>query len=258
MGGPRGASIRRMGTVLLSLGASALITRVQAEPHAFGRWMKVGADERPAIVYAPSVEASTTIPPSAPSSVLPAAGRPVIVMLHGMCDTPDNECNAFYPAATGAGFLVCPRANGACSNGGAMWRGSPESKRALIDDSLAALGTEFGSSAIVDHDATLIGFSQGAYLAVDMVKRGKGPWSSLILIGASVEIDARSLREAGIRRILLAAGDYDGANPAMQKATRELVRAEVEAKFASLGPVGHQFAPDMNGWMKDALAWVRQ
>jgi len=139
-----------------------------------------------------------------------------------------------------------------------MWRGSPESKRALVEDSLTALTAEFGPQVIIDHDATLIGFSQGAYLAVDMVKRNKGPWSSLILIGASIDIDARALRDAGIRRVLLASGDYDGARPAMQHAAAALIGAGFEAKFVSLGPVGHQFAFDMNAWMKDALAWVRQ
>jgi predicted esterase len=238
------APARRMGRVLFAVGAFALIARARADANPAGRWLRVGAEERPAIVYAPLLEAD--------------AKKPVIVMLHGMCDTPENECNAFHPAATDAGFLVCPRANGACGNGGAMWRGSPESKRALIDDSLAALTTEFGPSAVTDHDATLIGFSQGAYLAVDMVKRSKGPWSSLILIGASIDLDARSLREAGIRRVLLAAGDYDGARPAMQRTAAALIQAGLEAKFASLGPVGHQFAFDMNAWMKDALAWVRQ
>jgi predicted esterase len=233
-----------MGIVLLALGAFALIARAQADARPSGQWLKVGADERPAIVYAPELEAE--------------AKKPVIVMLHGMCDTPENECNAFHPAVANVGFLVCPRANGACGNGGAIWRGSPESKRALVDDSLTALGTQFGSSAIIDRDATLIGFSQGAYLAVDMVKRSKGPWSSLILIGASIEVDARTLREAGILRVLLAAGDYDGARPAMKKTTSELVHAGFDAKFASLGPVGHQFAPDMNAWMKDALEWVRE
>jgi len=249
-----------MGRVVFALGALTLVARAKADAHQAGRWLKVGSDERPAIVYAPAPETETKPGPESPtpSTTSPPTGKPVIVMLHGMCDTPENECNAFHPAAANVGFLVCPRANGACGNGGAIWRGSPESKRALVDDSLTALGTQFGSSAIIDRDATLIGFSQGAYLAVDMVKRSKGPWSSLILIGASIEVDARTLREAGILRVLLAAGDYDGARPAMQKTTAELVRAGFDAKFATLGPVGHQFAPDMNAWMKDALEWVRE
>jgi predicted esterase len=233
-----------MGWSLFATGGLALAARARADTSSAGRWLKVGTEERPAIVYAPALEADDK--------------KPVITMLHGMCDTPENECERFHPAATNAGFLLCPRANGACGNGGAIWRGSPESKRALVDDSLSALSTEFGSSATTDHDGTLIGFSQGAYLAVDMIKRSKGPWSSMILIGASIDIDARSLREAGIRRVLLAAGDYDGARPSMQHATAALVQAGFDAKFTSLGPVGHQFAFDMNAWMKDALAWVRQ
>ena len=77
-------------------------------------------------------------------------------------------------------------------------------------------------------------------------------------MSASIDVDARALREAGIRRVLLASGDYDGAKPAMQRAAATLIGAGFEAKFVSLGPVGHQFAYDMNAWMKDALTWVRQ
>ncbi|HKQ70690.1 MAG TPA: hypothetical protein VJT73_15195 [Polyangiaceae bacterium] len=208
------------------------------------RWLRVGPEERPVLVYAPALANGER--------------KPVIAMLHGMCDTPENECSAFQSAATSAGFLVCPRANGSCNNGGAIWRGSPEVKRALIDASFEAISTEFGLAAETDRDATLIGFSQGAYLALDVVNRGAGPWSNLILIGASVEPDARALRRAGIRRVLLAAGDFDGARPTMQRTARRLARAGFEAKFSSLGPVGHQFAFDMDAWMKDALAWVRQ
>ena len=57
----------------------------------------------------------------------------------------------------------------------------------------------------------------------------------MILIGASIEIDARSLREAGIRRVLLAAGDYDGAKPAMQHAAASLTQAGFEGEILELG-----------------------
>src|SRR5713226_6059669 len=90
MGGRGCAPARRRGTVLLAVGVFVLIARARADVGSTGRWLKVGADERPAIVYAPQLEAEKR--------------KPVIVMLHGMCDTPENECNAFHPAATSAGF----------------------------------------------------------------------------------------------------------------------------------------------------------
>ncbi len=139
-----------------------------------------------------------------------------------------------------------------------MWRGSPQAKRALIDDALARAASEYSQSAQTDRDVTLVGFSQGAYLALDMVTRDRGPWTSLILIGASVDPDPRALLKANIRRVVLASGDYDGARPAMQRAAARLVDAGVDARFRSLGPVGHQFAFDMNSWMRAELDWVRQ
>jgi predicted esterase len=187
----------------------------------------------------------------------PLDTRPVIVFLHGMCDTPENECGMLHAGVERTGFLVCPRANGSCNNGGAIWRGSPESKRSLVDQSLAALSAEYAGAARTDRDVTLVGFSQGAYLALDMVAREKGPWSSLVLMSASVKPDARVLEKAGIRRVLLAAGDFDGARPAMQRAVEQLVADGFDARWKSMGPVGHQFAADMNAWMGDALEWVR-
>jgi predicted esterase len=186
-----------------------------------------------------------------------ARPSPVIVMLHGMCDTPENECSRFHGAASAAGFLLCPRANGACGNGGAMWRGSLESKQALLAAGLNELAAEFPGSVDVEHDATLVGFSQGAYLAVSLLPRERSPFSSLVLIGAAVEVSAERLERAGIRRVVLAAGDFDGARPAMERAAQRLVREGADARFMSLGPVGHAFAPDMEGWMERALAWAR-
>jgi predicted esterase len=215
--------------------------RASRPPNA--HWLKVGDDEHPVAVFAPELAADDS--------------KPVTIFLHGMCDVPENECSPIRPSVTRTGFLVCPRANGSCGNGGAMWRGSPEAKRKLVDASLSALAAEYAGAAEIERDVTLVGFSQGAHLALDMVSREKGPWSSLILIGASLEPSARALRKAGIRRAILAAGDYDGARPAMQRAVERLVADGFDARYESLGPVGHQFARDMDAWMKDALAWVR-
>jgi predicted esterase len=138
-----------------------------------------------------------------------------------------------------------------------MWRGSSAEKKNLVDASLAALGEQF-PGAETDRNATLVGFSQGAFLALDLATHHQGPWSNLILIGASVEPDPRALANAGIRRVLLASGDYDGAKGAMRTAAARLSEAGIESTWKSLGPVGHQFAFDMDAWMAVALEWVRR
>jgi predicted esterase len=203
------------------------------------RWL--GSGVHPAIAYPPARSAST---------------RPVTLMLHGMCDRPENECSWISGAATERGFLLCPRANGECGNGGALWRGSLASKQALLSESLGELRAQFEGEVDVEHDATLIGFSQGAYLALGLLGEDPCPFTKLLLMGASVEPDAKTLERAGIRRVLLAAGDFDGARPAMQRAAARLSEQGTVARFMSLGPVGHQFAPDMESWMRRALAWL--
>src|SRR4051794_18539681 len=106
MGGRVGTPARRIGKVVFAAVALTLVARANADANQVGRWMKVGSDERPAIVYAPAIETETKSAPESPtpSSSAPPAGKPVIMMLHGMCDTPENECNAFHPAATSSGF----------------------------------------------------------------------------------------------------------------------------------------------------------
>src|SRR4051812_5245299 len=99
MGGRGCAPSRRIGGTVFVLGVLATIAAARADTNQAGRWLKVGSDERPAIVYAPPSEIETRPEPESPtSSTIAQAGKPVIVMLHGMCDTPENECNAFHPA----------------------------------------------------------------------------------------------------------------------------------------------------------------
>jgi predicted esterase len=200
------------------------------------------------------------LPADGPAPVLAYPARlvgtvPAVVFLHGMCDTPENECRWLHRAATDVGHLVCPRAAGTCQNGGSIWSGPSADRRAIVENGLAALKSRFGD-ANVETGGVLIGFSQGAYEAVRLVHEGPGPFSYLLLIGAKVELDARLLEKRGIVAVLLASGEYDGARPAMQKAARDLARAGIRAEYRSLGRVGHSFAPDMETWTEDALRWL--
>jgi predicted esterase len=185
-----------------------------------------------------------------------ASKESTIVFLHGMCDTPENECAYLHVAATGFGDLVCPRANGRCSNGNAIWQGSFAQRRAPVDAALVALEERRGPLAKPTGPTVLIGFSQGAYEAVNLVTHEEGPYTHLVLIGANVEPDARTLQRHGIRAVILASGDFDGAMPTMKRSASALARAGMRAKFESLGKVGHSFAQNMREWTEQALAWL--
>src|SRR5262245_45743706 len=44
--------------------------------------------------------------------------RPITVMLHGMCGTPENACPYFARVAAKDSWLICPRGTLTCPSGG--------------------------------------------------------------------------------------------------------------------------------------------
>ncbi len=76
-----------------------------------------------------------------------------------------------------------------------------------------------------------------------------------------LDLDAQRLARAGVTRVLLAAGDRDESRTSMQSLASRLNQehgtAPLEARYMSLGDVGHSFPSDMAARMCAAIAWVR-
>jgi predicted esterase len=194
----------------------------------------------------------------APADV--ASPRPPIVFLHGMWATPEDSCAPFEEGATPFGFLVCPRANAPLGDGGGhgwtMWTGGyAEASRSIHAALDAADALAPGKRA--DRDGTLIGYSNGAYFAAEVACAEPGRWSGLVLLSMKLDLDPKRLTAAGVRRVLLAAGDRDDASAPMQALATRLATGGVDSRFMSLGDVGHPFPSDMSARMCAAIAWVR-
>ena len=64
------------------------------------------------------------------------------------------------------------------------------------------------------------------------------------------------LRKAGVKRIVLAAGERDMMKWQMVGQARRLARQKFPVAFMSMGPVGHWFPRDMDQRLRRALDWV--
>lgn len=94
-------------------------------------------------------------------------------------------------------------------------------------------------------------------MAADIAMQPGSSWRGLILIGAKVHLDPTKLSANGIKRVVLASGDYDGARDEMRRAAARTNGVQgLQVRYESLGRVGHGFAADMDGWMAGALGWV--
>jgi predicted esterase len=186
-----------------------------------------------------------------------SAPRPVTVMLHGMCSEPERACRHFASTITitREGWLLCPRATRRCDGGGSIWpqHGFDQQIEAGIERVNARHPNELDDGG----GRTLIGFSLGAFRALDMAHGGRGRYPRVILIGAKIYPEAERLRMAGVQRLLLAAGDWDMMRTHMQGRTRALVRRGFTAAFQSYGAVGHAFPANFPELLRRGLDWTR-
>jgi predicted esterase len=213
---------------------------VSGKPARAAEWFEVqgGEGEATAVVY--------------PAEL--AGSRGVTVVLHGMCGEPLNTCKHFAAQVTSSQHLICPRATRRCDGGGASWQAHGFEQQ--IERALARAEAALGARVDTARGRTLIGYSLGAYRALEVAQRGTGKYPRLMLIGARIAADAKLLRERGVGRVLLSAGSWDMTYDPMQRETERLRRHGLSARFLGLGPVGHQFTPRFAEYLPQALTWL--
>jgi predicted esterase len=189
-----------------------------------------------------------------------ASRSPIVVMLHATCMQPASVCNWFGDAARDTGWLVCPSGNGTCA-GEPDWEGSGGAKAAFLERAIARVEERVGPF-VDEAPGVLIGWSRGAFAARDMVVARRDlvsrHFAGLVLIAAQVAPDAATLRAAGIRRVVMAAGDYDLSRPMMVGAIDSLKRAGMDARYVSLGKIGHVWPADFERTMREPIAWAAE
>ncbi len=188
---------------------------------------------------------------------------PIVVFLHATCMQPSSVCDGFGSAGRDPGWLVCPSGNSTCY-GEPDWHGSGPEKASFLASALARVEAHI-PSFVDERPGVLIGWSRGAFAARDILdaavsdaksaslaKRFRG----LVLIAAHVAPPAAKLKQAGITRVVMAAGDHDMAKPTMTTAVEALRKGGLETRFVSLGPIGHAWPNDFETRMREPIAWA--
>ena len=179
--------------------------------------------------------------------------RLTVVYLHGIHGRAENGCPWLHEGASEIGWLVCPEANERLSNGTFSWAGTVADQRAVVaraEHAAQAQGADPASAGV------LVGFSQGAYVALDLVHARLGHYRGIVLIGADVAPSRATLTTAGVERIVFAAGELDGASAPMKRAAERLRREGMDVRFVSLGRIGHSYETTDKEALRDAIAWA--
>jgi hypothetical protein len=186
--------------------------------------------------------------------------RPLTVMLHGMCAAPEWECPFFRKGATAEGYLLCGAGPALCGGGpGSRWSGAPGALAKAIDASVEGLERRLPAGAKLGPGRALVGYSLGASAAGKAIALARpGQWSALMVVNASAVPSAAELRKAGVKRVALVAGERDMTAPKLKRTAKALEAAGLEARYFSLGPVGHYFGDTTEAALEAPLRWLHR
>lgn len=187
-------------------------------------------------------------------SFAPATQQPMtVVYLHGIHGKAENGCPHFRNGASEVGWLVCPKATEHEADGRASWMLDVNANATTVNHALAAAVNEGASS----EPGVAVGFSQGGYITMDLVKSGKVHFKGLVLIAAPEQHpSAAKLHEMGVSRVVLAAGQRDAAYWPLKKDAQRLADEGMDVKFVDLGDVGHTYAAENTQGLHDAIVWA--
>jgi len=179
-------------------------------------------------------------------------------MFHGVCTPPSYVCGQWASAAADVGLLVCPTGNTTCGpdgTGGPTWEEPFADMDADLELSIETARRRVAPS-MTHKGAVLAGYSRGGYVAVITAIRHPGRWPYLIINEADVDLTLPMARGAGIRAVALIAGEYGTQLAGERKTVDALVAEGFPARLWVMGKTGHPYSPDIDGIMKEALAYV--
>lgn len=234
--------------------SSAAAARTQAKRHLLVAEKTAQTEARGVYRQAPTTVATPSGKPVLAYPPAKTTTRPLtVVYLHGMHGRAENGCPFMRSGASELGWLVCPRGVEKHQDGTASWGANPLAQAPVVLDAIKAAER----SGAASEPGVAIGFSQGSYVALDLVKTKQVRFRGLVLLaGPEAHPSAARLREAGVVRVALGAGARDDAYGSLVADAARLTREGIEARFFDLGNVGHTYDAEDRATLRAAIAWA--
>jgi predicted esterase len=188
--------------------------------------------------------------------------KPVLVYLHGRGNNPEEDCRKWAKVATQFGWLLCPQGPEDRGGGSRAWNNNATAGQSIVDKSLAALHDRF-KGRVQTRGNVLIGFSEGAFVAMQVGIHEPKVWSRWLILAANDQYwwgDATALlhdERRDIRRVYLLTGENDEVAENTAR-VGDMVKAEKIPVRVRIRPgLGHEVPGDrMITTYRRALLWL--
>jgi len=187
--------------------------------------------------------------------------KPVIMYLHGRGGNPAEDCRKWAKVGTQFGWVVCPAGSGVTDTGGRSWTNGTLDAQRVVDATIEALKQKYPSK-VQRRGNVLVGFSEGAWAAMNVGLKDQRTWNRWLILGASDAYwgDVREALEKDkrkVRRVFLLTGENDGVAPNTVRVGETLKKVNVPVKVKLVPGMGHEVPADrMVSTYRQPLAWL--
>jgi predicted esterase len=188
--------------------------------------------------------------------------KPVLVYLHGRGGNPAEDCRKWARVGTQFGWVVCPSGPEDRGGGARSWNNNAVVGGQIVKAALDSLREKFHHRVQLRNNV-LIGFSEGAYVAMQVGLRDPRTWSHWLILAANDQYwfgDAKEVLHANrrrIRRVYLLTGESDEVAPNTQRVGDLLKEEKVHVKVKIAPGMGHEVPGErMRSTYRRPLAWL--
>jgi predicted esterase len=187
--------------------------------------------------------------------------KPVVVYLHGRGGHPEQDCLRWAPIARRFGWLTCPV--GPIEYGtGRAWDNNWASAQQLTMAAISALREHYGRR-IQLWGNTLVGFSEGAYAAMNVGVREPHTFNRWLILAANSTywggpgLEALQTARERVRRVYLITGEHDEVVEGTHQVESWLRRANVTTRVTTPEDMGHEVLLERKPYLySEALRWL--
>lgn len=217
-------------------------------PHASGAMQTLDLPGGPAYYYEPTGPGRLTL-------------RPVIVYLHGRGGRPEEDCPRWAGIARPLGWLVC--LSGPVPHGsGRAWNNNWHAAHQATMNAIKKLRAIYGRR-IQLWGNTLIGFSEGAYAAMNVGVREPRTFNRWLILAANSSywggpgLEALDTARERVRRVYLITGEMDSVIDGTREVRTWLRKAGVATRLSTPTDLGHEVALERKPYLySQALRWL--
>jgi predicted esterase len=222
--------------------------------HARGTATAVGPPERldlpgmaPAFYYTPTASRGL---------------KPILLYLHGRGGNPEVDCAKWGQVAREFGWIVCPSGPEDRGGGARGWSNNWLSAKNVVDKTVAALREKFGRRVQLRGN-TLIGFSEGAFIAMNVGVREPETFNRWLILAANDSYwggegqEELEKRYARIKRVYLLTGEQDYVVDSTRRVFDLLDQAGVHVIMRTPEDLAHEIPEDrMKRLYRRPLRWL--